>query len=252
MGDDSIHPALRETASDIVGALGGEVSDLVLPLFGSKLLNAVIGEVAPSRMDRFARFMTKLDRKLKRLEEQRSLHTPLSGAKLGLFEDGARAAIRALSDERLDQLAYLVAEGLTASDIVASDNARLLDIVEQLSDDEVLYLFSFSQPGQDPEWRVRHAELIDPFEEARAYNLYREEHPEAPPEPVEAAEARFFENRRVQVMYDLRQKKLFSLGVVRQEQVHPTAAERTAGKIRYYPVQLSALGEMVLSRLGLI
>ena len=252
MSEDDVHPALRETASDIVRSLTGGIADIVLPVFGSSLLNAVVGEVARSRIDRFARFMTRLDRTVKRLEDQGALHPPMSGAKLGLFEDGARVAVRAQSDERLDQLAHLVACGLTGSDIVASDNHRLLEVIKQLSDDEVVYLFSFSQPGQSPGWRAQHRALIDPFEEARAFNENREQHPDASAEPAEITAARYQENRRVQIMYDLREKKLLSLGVVRREQVSSTAAERAAGKTRYYPVQLSALGEIVLSRLGLI
>lgn len=252
MGHDTIHPALRETASDIITAMGGRAADFVLPVFGSSLLNAVVGEVGPKRMERFALFMTKLDHAVKSLEDKVALVPPLSGEKLGLFEDGARVAIKALSDERLDQLAHLVAEGLTGSDIEASDNRRLLEVIEQLRDDEVVYLFSFSRPGQDPEWREKHRALIDPFEEARAHNQYRDQHPDMSPESPEAATTRYLENRRIQIIYDLREKKLFSLGVVRREQVPTTEAERASGKVRYYPVQLSALGELVLSRLGLL
>lgn len=252
MSEPEIHPALRERASDIAELLGSGIADVVLPVFGSSILNAVVGQVVPSRMDRFARFMTRLDRAVKRLEAHTSLPPPLTGAKLSLFEDGARVALKALSDDRLDQLAHLVADGLTGTDVAASDNHRLLEVIEQLSDEEMVYLFSFSRPGQEGEWRARHKAMIDPFEEARAYNQFREQNPDVPPEPPEAAAARYLENRRMQIMYDLREKKLFSLGVVRQQEITPTAAERAEGKRRYYPVQLSALGELVLSRVGLI
>jgi hypothetical protein len=250
--EKDVHPALQESASEVVGSLGGELADLVLPVFGSRLLSALIGEVVPNRMERFARFMTILDRKLRALEDRVPLQQPLSGVKLGLFEDGARLAVRALSDDRLEQLAHLVAEGLTASDIVASDNHRLMGVIEQLSDDEVVYLFSFSQPGQQPAWREQHKALIDPFEELRAYHTARYENPDAPPEAPDVAASRFLEGRRLQIMFDLREQKLTRIGVIRQEQIKPTAEERAAGMVRYYPTQLSALGELVLSRLGLI
>ena len=140
-----------------------------------------------------------------------------------LFEEGALAATRATSPERIEGIAAIVAEGITGEAAEAEDRRRLLQLVNELSEDEIVLLCDYTQRyGSDGAWSAKHAAVLEPVSSHMGSDrgtLDRE------------------------LMRELRTAKLLRLGVLREK---PRPSGRGTSK------DLSPLGRYVLRELNLI
>ena len=250
---DDVHPMLKPTAADhadkALRALTSGI-DLVAPGFGSfvgELLSTVIPNTTSERI---AEYLTRLGRRLTALEVRLDgLAERLGPEQIALFEDGARSAVRSTSSERIERLAAVVAYGMAADDREAERNREVLQILEQLSEADLLRLDSFIwRTGPDPRRRSRPKhpwadygegyESLPPAEQTRIAMAARSR----------AADVKALEERRI--------AKLLALNLLHQ----PTGlvpGRPLLGGGQGMPVikkeepRLTHLGAMILARTGL-
>lgn len=246
---DDVHPRLRQQAADYAAELLKAVTspfDLVLP-GSSKIVDFFIDQALPRREERFAQFLTELSRRLKAIEERvgENCFGPWSPEKQALFEDGARTATRSLSNERIEQVAGVVADGLSEDDAGVQRTRLLLDLISQLSDLDVIVLASKTELASDPEWSAKHG---------AALVAARIEHPGNVSSHAEYVANQAAETERALVR-GLQIDRLVKLGLMAQAEQHYLDASRTlrgppriARRIDY--PKITPLGLLVLQRLG--
>jgi hypothetical protein len=227
-------PSLRSNESDHAAtALQSLTSlvDVVAPGLGS-FFGTMIGYVLPNqRLERFGAFATKLARRLQIVEgsvdELRAQYIRLAQEfgpeQRALFEDGAYAAIRATTDDRIDVVSRIVAEGLAGDEVKATEQRRVLDLIGDLSDEDIVVLCSYtSKFGRDDEWRALHSQVLT---------------------PVRAGIGSSQDDLDQQVLRDLRTDRLLRLGVLLEE---TSAGGRSTRR------NISPRGRYVLRKLGLV
>lgn len=181
-------PKLGNTTTDLVVTLAKGTTGMV-PVVGS-LIAEIVGNVIPNqRVDRIARFVQLLDARLARLERpflEGRIHEP---AVVDLLEDAFTQAARATSQERLEHIASVVANGISQDELNQGQTKRMLWLLGQLNDAEVVILRSKLALTRedfdlDSEFRDKHEQLLAPdtthmgsseeeFEEAALKKSYR-------------------------------------------------------------------------------
>jgi len=138
-------PAIRTTASDrIATALGMLTSaiDLAAPGFGS-VFGGLLGEILPDlRERRIEAYLGRLAQRLAAIEGGlQALQTrvdQVAEEHLGLIQDGAVQAAKATNQARIDQVAAVVADGVTEPGADAAASARrVLRTLGDLDDAEL-------------------------------------------------------------------------------------------------------------------
>lgn len=153
-------PVLGTGSGDHVAAILRAVAAAV-PLAGGVIAEAVNYTIPSTRMQRVENYLTWLSEKLSGLEEATLRERFVSPENIDLLEDGARQAARALSDERVERLARLVADGIRIASIPYVESRRVLRLLEELDDIEVIILASFLQKNShDAEFRQKHGDVL--------------------------------------------------------------------------------------------
>jgi hypothetical protein len=248
---DEIHPLLKKQAADYAAELLKAVTspfDLVFP-GSSKIVDFLVDQVLPRREERFATFITELSRRLKDLEQRLGVGCfgLWSSEKQALFEDGARVAIKALSPERIDHVAKIVAEGLTEDDAGAARTRLFLDLIGELSDVDLIVMAADTRLGMDPQWRAKHAEAL-------SSPLTKKPPPDASPEQHAALN---LSQREALIATKLQINRLVRLGVMEREEQHyidERHALQNIGQVKTAigRPRLSPLGTAVLIKLDII
>lgn len=188
MEENSKKPELDDNRVDGVVSLAKGVVGAA-PFVGS-LVSEVIGYVIPNqRIDRIAEFVRLLDERVKNIEKERLEQRFCQPLGIDLLEDALYLAARATSHERLEHIANVVAHGISAEEMNQAETKRMLWLLGQLNDQEVVILRSQialtrTDIERDAEFRERHADLLTPvathmgsedgdFEEAALKNSYR-------------------------------------------------------------------------------
>jgi len=232
--NSDVAPILRENASDkaVAGSqVVASIVDAVVPGAGG-FFSLIAGQIIPNqRAERLAEFATRLGRRLRvaegavesLTERFEALANSLSSEQIALFEDGAIAAAKATSQERIEGVAKIVAEGLSASDLEASNQRRLLNLINDLSDEDIVVLTSYSFTyGRNQEWRAAHSQALEP---TRAH--------------MGSSQEELDRN----TMRELRTSRLLSLGVLVEK-------ANAGGRSTYK--DLTPLGRYVLKQLGVL
>ena len=164
VGDHEGSEALNSRALDYVlsaakAALGP------IPIVGP-LLNELVGVVVPhQRVDRIARFVVELERRIEQLESPEQIREQLENETFtDLLEEGFRQAAHSLSDERRRYIASLIGSSLSAAGIQYAESKHLLRILNEVNDIEVVWLRYYREPtmGGDEDFRDRHTEVLRP------------------------------------------------------------------------------------------
>jgi hypothetical protein len=144
----------RVATEEMVKAAALAMSDAVLPGLGPAAVSGLFAVWGRYRSDRFKSYVVEL---LKRGLDPAIFEDPGDGPiRLGLFDAGARHAAGAASDERVEQIAALVAGGFTVGRGEIVQRHFLLELLAQLNDVQVLLLIAASlpRPLQDDFWRT--------------------------------------------------------------------------------------------------
>lgn len=134
-----------------------------IPVVGP-LVAEVVGSIIPNqRLDRLAHLVEMLGRKVADLDQSligQRLKTPEG---VDLLEDAFQQAARALSQERIEYIAHVLAKGITDEQAKQSEAKFLMWLLGQLSDPEVILLAWMDMlPERDHEFETKHKHIIEP------------------------------------------------------------------------------------------
>lgn len=233
-------PKLSNTSTDIiVSASKGLVG--AVPIAGS-LLAEIIGNIIPNqRVDRIVRFVQLLDERLANLEQETAKARLVAPGGIDLLEDAFTQAARATTEERLEQIASIVANGIAPAELNEAETKRMLWLLGQLNDIEVVLLRarlvqSTGDHQADAEWRAKHEEVLRP----------RSPHLGSPREEVEEA-----------MLHASYTQHLVDLGLLRHRFRTPRKGELPefddkTGMMKTSGTEVTTLGRMLLRYLNLI
>jgi len=133
-----------------------------VPYAGS-LLGEVIGAIIPNqRIDRISKFAADLNGKICHLD-QSVFRIKLADENFtDLLEEAILQAVKSLTDDRRKYIAHLVSLGVSLSEKHLMDLKRMLKILGEINDAEVLLLRSHipTPIGGDKEFRDRHKDVV--------------------------------------------------------------------------------------------
>lgn len=234
-GGDNTPPPLGGTWKDTGAALvkGGIGA---IPVVGS-ILGEVVGLIIPNqRMNRIEAYLRHLSDRLASADAE-SLRSKFDDPEVvDLFEEGAVQSVRALSEERRAYITQLVANGITGDEKARIEAKRLLNLLEQIDDDQIIIMASYlDRHDDDNEWRQKHAAILEPV---RA-------HLQSSQDELDA-----------HTLQELTRNQLMKLGVlggkfktVKKGEVPEFDTDSGTMKISYR--SLTPLGRLLLTRIGL-
>lgn len=239
--------ALAPSASDYgVSALRAALG--AVPLAGSLLSEIITIAVPNQRLDRLAIFAERLAARLAEFEVQLTDLTlrKMSEPAVALLEEGARTAVKALSKTRIDQIAILVAKGLNGPEDELEREKDLVELVDRLSDIDVLLLSQLPFPLDVPVHRLLREVDYWPQVDPAVSDKNRER------EYV----AREVVRRERIARRALTSGRLLAFGLIRRlDEVRTVPATNTckvAWPIEWHEFEHTELGHFVLWRLGLM
>ncbi len=145
----------------IVSALKGLAG--AVPVAGT-IIGEIIGQVIPNqRVDRLEAFVKSLHDRLEELGQPIKVSQFDSPDKVDLFEDGVLKSSRALSQDRIDYISRIVALGLTGEEKDRIQAKRLLNILDEIDDDQIIILSGYLRKNHDDkEFAKKHAAILRP------------------------------------------------------------------------------------------
>ena len=147
-------------ATDVVAILakGGLGA---IPYVGP-LAAEIIGNLIPNqRIDRIFSFLKALESKIDEKEKAKVEKRMLEEKSIDLMEDGFIQAARTLSEERIEHIASLLKNSLTDEDLEHIAYKKLLFLLGELNDVEVLILKSYSMTiAKQAEFRIRYQDTL--------------------------------------------------------------------------------------------
>lgn len=139
-----LQPELGTQRTDHLAATLRGIAGAV-PVAGGVIAEIINYIIPNQRTERFESYLMLLAKRLQALEASAIKEKLTSPENIDLFEDGARQAIRAISKERMEYIVAAVADGITNDDRQKLHSKRLLSILEQLDDEEILILHAYAQ-----------------------------------------------------------------------------------------------------------
>ena len=135
---------LDDNLRDRLVAAGKAVASLV-PHAGG-VLGEILGAVIPGqRADRITKYLRQLSLRIDSLEASMRSKIAADPTMIELIEEGGYQAARALSDTRISQIVEAVANGIASDEAEIMRRTRLLKILGELDDDEVILLNAYGR-----------------------------------------------------------------------------------------------------------
>jgi hypothetical protein len=134
--------------------------------FAGSLLAEVAGVIIPNqRIDRIIKFAKKLEERLEKIDKDMVWLKLKDENFTDLLEEGLRQSARALSEERQEYLASVIANSISSEDVEFIESKHLLRILGEINDIEVIWLRFYLLPtiGGDQSFRKKHEEILKPF-----------------------------------------------------------------------------------------
>jgi hypothetical protein len=231
---------LNSTSIDIIASASKGIVGAV-PVAGA-LLAEIVGNIIPNqRVDRIVRFVRLLDERLVGIEQEVAKARLTQPAGIDLLEDAFTQAARATTQDRLEQIASVVANGIAPAELDHAETKRMLWLLGQLSDIEVVLLRgrlvqTREDVDADKEWRAKHEEVLRP----------RSPHLGSPREEIEEA---MLHASYIQHVVDLGLLR-HRFKTVRKGEI-PEFDEKT-GMMKASGSDVTMLGRMLLRYLNLI
>ena len=126
------------------------------------LVAEIIGNLIPDlRFKRIFSLLEALESKIDPEEKEKIEATMLEEKSIDLMEDGFLQAARALSEDRIEHIASLLKNSLTDDNLEHIAYKKLLSILGEINDIEVLILKSYSVDiMQQQEFQIRHQGVV--------------------------------------------------------------------------------------------
>ena len=227
-------PALGTTYRDrVVSAIGAVLSEI--PLVGS-IVGEVITQLIPNqRLERIEIYLKRLSKRIDSIDPEILLQKMRNPKKLDLFEEGVFQSARGLSEERLEYIAEIVANGIAGEEKEESESRRLLNILGSITDDQIIILASYLHKNQNQEFQDRHGDVLftEPATMGASQDVIDQE-----------------------TISKLARQQLATLGVLRLNFSRPRRGELpefddNTGMIKSRGYTLTALGRLLLRQIGL-
>ena len=103
------------------------------------------------------RFLAILDSKIERLDQDYVRRRFVEPEYMDLFEDGLHQVVRSLTDERREHIASILKNSLTNDQLKHIEKKRLLGILGELNDLEILILESYARRSFTDRQRFKEA-----------------------------------------------------------------------------------------------
>ncbi len=142
-------------ASVLKGYLGG------LPVLGPIVAEMIDDLIPNQRIDRIASLLKALESKIDPEKKSEIEARMLEEKSVDLMEDGFLQSARALSKERIEHIASLLKNSLTDEDLEQSAYKRLLFLLGEINDVEVIILMAYSMHGVEKQnfWE-KHRDIL--------------------------------------------------------------------------------------------
>jgi hypothetical protein len=162
--DDSEKKDSLETTDvdDFTSAAKGAIG--AIPVVGP-LIAELVGTLIPEqRIDRIAKFVQELGKKVSGLERDYIKSQLRDEHFSDLLEEGFFQASRSLSDERRTYIASLIANSLSSEEIEYQESKYLLRILDEINDVEIIWLWFFVHltSAAKADARSKHPEVLKP------------------------------------------------------------------------------------------
>ncbi|EGQ8080102.1 hypothetical protein ACVTP5_002942 [Vibrio parahaemolyticus] len=134
--------------------------------FAGPLLSEIVGSVIPNqRIDRLTRYIQELEARLALVEDIKIENVLKSAEGVDLIEESFYQASRALTEDRRGYISNIVVNGIDDSIIDYSESKYLFKILEELNEQEVIWLRFYLHPtiGGDEEFREKHSNVLEPI-----------------------------------------------------------------------------------------
>ena len=169
MGSPDTTPSLGNKAPDyIASSLRAAIGSctFVAP-FIAPMMAEVIGHLIPNqRVDRLERFMKALDTRLANLGHPLPDDRWSEPVAIDLMEDAFWQSARATSQERIEYIATLLTNSLSAEELQHERSKRLMGLLGLMSDAELIVLLSSLNSHtyqRDPGLYDCHKDILDPI-----------------------------------------------------------------------------------------
>lgn len=162
--DDLKNDISNINSADYVASLAKAALGII-PFAGS-LLVEIAGNIIPNqRIDRIAKYAETLNTRLSSLEEEAVIANISNDNFTDLIEESMRQAVKALTEERRDYIASLVANSVSSEDVEFFESKHLLSILGELNDVEIIWLRFYLNPvmNGDTDFRQKHQEILKPI-----------------------------------------------------------------------------------------
>jgi len=154
-------PNLETQATDALAAASRMVLGAV-PVIGSALAEMATTIIPRQRMERVIDFAQKLYEKTKKLEAS-FIAAQLSDENfLDILEEGMSQAAKSVAEKRREYIASVIDNGLSEDQVEFMETRRMLKLLSELNDNEIVLLRYYLVPtqGGDEEFREKHNNII--------------------------------------------------------------------------------------------
>lgn len=235
MIDDEDMPKLGKTERErSTATLKASLS--LIPHIGGALAEIVNHFIPDQRLDRIEEYLRRLETKLTHLSQDEIRKKAEDAETLDLFEEGGFQSARATTEERREQIANVVAYGLSGEDKERIEAKRILKLLRELDDDQIIILAGHLQKNLfDDDFHVRNSDIL----------LGPAVHMQSSRDDLDRA-----------TMSDLAKAQLISLGLLRPRFKSVKKGELPqfdpkTGTMKRQSLDISPLGRLVLRRIGI-
>jgi len=146
------------SAVTIAGAVTGLGAVAIVGPFAVEAFNLLIPNQRQSRVEKLLKILSSTICNMSEKEVEQRFHAPEF---LDIFEDCISQTVRAVSDDRLENLASVLEKSLTDEQIKYLQTKRLLSILSELNDVEVIILQSYGYMNPNTsEFRDQHKSIF--------------------------------------------------------------------------------------------
>ncbi len=228
-------PNLDTNLSD-VGAMIVRSTVGVIPFAGPILTEVITNLIPRQRQDRIVDYVRRLNEKTQQLDQKVFQSSASTAEGIDLFEDGAFQSARASSEERREYIANVVAYGLSGEDKERIEAKRMLNLLEQVDDQQIIMLLSSHENHLfDDEFRSIHEEALN--------------HPRS---HLQSDEREIDQEAIYEMAYD----QLFKLGLLKRQFKMPKQSaspsfDPKTGTLKMLGKSITPIGRLLLKRIGL-
>ncbi len=212
-----------------------------IPFIGP-LASEIIGATIPNqRLERIELFLKKLESKIDKTEYEKVKVKAKEPESIDLFEDSLIQASRALSEERKEYIASLLKNSLTDEELEHIEYKRLLNILSELNDLEILILKSKEYMYCDDDNKAKE---------------FWKKHGEALKEPIIYDGMTSSEELNKATLFKTHKSHLVNLGLLKAQFKIPNSGEppefdKETGMIKASGYYSSDLGSLLLEKIGI-